>query len=92
MSADKRSNRCPNCKHTYASMTHRTHCKGMSRVQARAGRSKRSTSHIARGSWSVFDAAVPQWVKVINSDFPNDQRDEYKQFVADAAVSEAPRG
>ena len=74
MTNDK--HKCSRCNHGYSSRIHRTRCRGMSLAQHHASKPRRQSSHIARGSWSVFDAAVPAWGIVADSDFPNDQRDE----------------
>jgi len=46
---DHRSNKCPRCHRSYTSATHRRQCRGMTRTQAKAGRSRRYSRQSCSG-------------------------------------------
>lgn len=60
-----KSNKCPRCKHTYTSATHRRQCKGMTRTQAKAGRSKRYTSRACSGPDMGRILAIPAGSRIV---------------------------
>lgn len=65
-STDKRSNRCPNCKRTYASKTHQTRClHRTSRKRSSHARAitRRTASEILASSSTWYDGIV------VNADF-----------------------